>query len=584
MARPQSTGVQPPDVYIAALRDKGRTLRAKYRGKPFDLAARLGIKLPEKPVVKMIRIGVLTEEEAVEKYGPIEPGIRELVEDLCLFKEDSAVAVATRGGGKSQSASFVEFYLVFVEGFDALNLGGSEFQAQQVYAYLVNYIESDPFWKTLIKTGEPQQERTDLKDGNWIQILAASSKSTRSRHAGGGGGKQRGGFLAIDEEAEAEPEHVNAALSTINTADPSVNLRCSTFHKAVGTFKELVDKHKEMGYKLYKWTIFDVAKPCDCPLDKVGCQSEEKCFREDHVEKFIDPETGREEERVIHKSYCGGVAKYSDGWIPMKTILATWRRMGRNHAQWEVEAMGSRPTTAGFVIKDPTWHAKNTTTESPAELYREGFPLSVLVDWGATAAGLEVWQEQVLPSGKERHVLLECDQVEEAGVNQIVGAVMGYVNKYRNSFIEVAADIGGGGNYLNPYLRDMGIQVRDVNFNQEKEAGVAAWNILNEGGKLVIPAEFVLFHEQVGQWRRNKAGKIDKGNDHLCDAAICYFSKFIERMGLSHIRIVPVVFSANGSSPTNDQTLAERMGISMTPHTMSDARAPVVVTLGGKSR
>jgi hypothetical protein len=192
MPRPKSTGVLPAEAFRDALQDKGRTLRAKYKGKPLELAARLGVNLPEKPVVRMINLGVITEEEAIERFGPIEKGLKELVEDVCLLHVDSAVAVATRGGGKSFGVSFIEFYLVFVESFDALNLGGSEFQAQQVYSYIQKYVESDPFWKTLIKGEETQQERTELKDGNWIQILAASPKSVRSRHAGGGGGKSRG--------------------------------------------------------------------------------------------------------------------------------------------------------------------------------------------------------------------------------------------------------------------------------------------------------------------------------------------------------------------------------------------------------
>jgi hypothetical protein len=322
----------------------------------------------------------------------------------------------------------------------------------------------------------------------------------------------------------------------------------------------------DMGYTMYRWDIFDVAKSCDCPLDKVGCQSEEVCFREDHIEKYNDPETGEEKERVLHKAYCGGRAKYAQGHIPMTTILSGWKRINRNHSQWEVESMGSRPTASGFVIKDQTKFAANLIKKHPQDLYISGFAASVVVDWGTTAAGLEVWQEQVTPAGRQKHVMLECDQIEEAGINQIIGAVVGYIAKYRESFIEVAADIGGGGNYLNPYLRDMGYQVRDVNFNQEKEAAVAAWNIYNEGEGIVVPSEFDLFSTQVRGWKRNKMGKIDKGNDHLCDAAVCYFSKFIEQMGLSHIRAIPVTFNTGGSGERSSSGNAHRTpDVGMTP-------------------
>jgi hypothetical protein len=87
--------------------------------------------------------------------------------------------------------------------------------------------------------------------------------------------------------------------------------------------------------------------------------------------------------------------------------------------------MGSRPTASGFVIKDQTKFAANLVKKHPADLYVPGFAASVVVDWGTTAAGLEVWQEQVTPSGRQKHVMLECEQIEEAGINQIIGAVIG---------------------------------------------------------------------------------------------------------------------------------------------------------------
>src|SRR5205085_6669688 len=126
----------------------------------------------------------------------------------------------------------------------------------------VSFLDSDPFWKALID-GEPMRERTDTTEKAWIRVLAASNKSTRSPHAGGkkkfkGKIVVRGGILVIDEEAEADPKIVGASLGTINTARPSVNVRCSTFHNAVGSFAEVVDNHKKMGYKLYRWSVFDV--------------------------------------------------------------------------------------------------------------------------------------------------------------------------------------------------------------------------------------------------------------------------------------------------------------------------------------
>lgn len=570
----QPAAPRGPGAFLEVLRDPGRNLKEKYKGKPLELAERFGIKLPRKPVLVMIELGVITEEEAQERFGNIQPGLRELVEDVCLLRERNAVAVANRGGGKSYGVSFIEFYLWMILDFDALNLGGSELQADQVYQYLLGYIESDPFWLTLLRT-DPQRERTYKQNDAWVRVLTASQKSVRSPHAGGHRkGLTRGGVLVIDEEAEAEKDIVEAALPTINTARPSVSVRCSTFHNLEGSFQEVVDNHEEMGYKLYRWDIFDVAERCDC----VGeCQSPEPCFREDHWEDYIDPDTGEAARKLVHRAYCGGRAMYSDGWVLMSEIVTLWKRMRRNHSRWEVEAMGSRPSSAGFVIKDLLAYSDNITTETGEELYVPGNPVTITVDWGTGNAAVEVWQQQF--GGK--HVQLHAELLKDNNETQIMGVILGYAVRYGHDLLEVAADIGGGGNYLNPKLRyEHRLPVRDVNFAEEKEAAVAAWNIMNEAGEVLIPAEHEEMHHQVRNWKR-KSGRIQKGNDHLCDAAICYFAKFINELGLSTIRVPPRTFSTNGDVRDRGQVVSVRPS---STGRGGRPRVPVARGIGGASK
>lgn len=552
-----------------------KNLKKKYKNDPIGLAEKLGLKLPRKPVLVMIEAGVITEEEAKERFGSVEPGIREFVEQVCTLECKNAVAVGPRGGGKSFGVSFIEFFLWMILDFDALNLGGSELQADQVYQYLIGYIESDPYWSTQLRT-DPQRERTYKENDAWVRVLTASSKSVRSPHAGGlRKGMIRGGILVIDEEAEAEKDIVEAALPTINTARPSVSCRVSTFHNLEGSFQEVVDNHEEMGYSLFRWDIFDVAERCDC----VGsCQSPEPCFREDHVEKYIDSETGEEETRLIHKAYCGGKAMYASGWVLMSEIVTLWRRMRRNHSRFEVEAMGSRPSSAGFVIKDLREFKKNVVEVDAASLYVPmAGSITVCVDWGFHNAGVEVWQAQSF--GK--HVLLHADFLQEAGETQILGLILGYCSRYAESFKEIAADIGGGGNYLNNKLREeQRLPVRDVNFQTEKEGAVAVFNILNEGNDVVIPEEHEDFISQMKQWKRSKQGHIQKGNDHMCDASVCYFSAYIDQFGITRPRLLPRSFSANGNVREGGRQVSAKP--SSKNLTGRRPRAPVVRTLRRK--
>lgn len=570
MAARREPTIEGPEAYLTAVRDSGVALRQRFKGLPIELAQRLGLMLPRKPVQVMKELGVYDPE----RHGPDTPGLRDLIFDVCTLSVTSAAVVGPRGGGKSQGVSFIEFYLVFIEMFDALNLGGSELQADQVYRYLLEYIESDHYWQQLVK-GAPMRERTDTLDGAWIRVLAASQKSVRSPHAGGKkrGGRLAGGILVIDEEAEADEGIVDAALPTINTARPSVNVRSSTFHNAEGSFAELIENHEEMGYRLYQWDVFDICEPCDCVG---GCEHVEPCFREDHMEKFIDPETNTEVERVVHRAYCGGRSMYANGWMPQEEISKLWLRSKRNHGKWEVEAMGSRPAIGGHVVKSRK-HFDANIVEVPAhELYVRGSPTDICVDWGTNAGSIEVWQHQP----HDRVVLIEAEMVEEAGPTEMVGKIVATWNRYIDTIREIRADIGGGGNYMNKLLvEEHRLTVVDVVFSEVKEAAVAAMNIYNDSSRMVIPREHAEFIRQARKWRR-KNGRIVKGDDHMCDGAVCYFSRFIDELGLQHIRIGPRVLGTGPMPKTESQAMA---GTSVAIRNTGMApRIPVVRAFGRK--
>lgn len=577
---PREQTIESPASFLEAVRNPAIDMRAQYMDDPEALMELLDLKLPRKPLQVMKEMGLYDEE----RDGPITPGLRDMVLEVCSGEVESAAAVGPRGGGKSQGVSFIEFFLVFMKMYDALNLGGSELQADQVYKYLVQYIETDPFWRSLV-IGESMRSETHTVDSAWIRVLTASQKSVRSPHAGGRkprtarhpNGRMAGGILVIDEEAEADEDIVDAALPTINTARPSVNVRCSTFHNAEGSFADLIADHVEMGYKLYRWDIFDIMERCECGPD--GCESSEKCFREDHTEKFIDPETGEEKEKVVHKAYCGGRARYAEGWLPLSEAEKLWRRMKRSHSRWEVEAMGSRPSTKGHVIKDHVKWASNKVTSTGAQLYVPGGPIEICVDWGTVAAGISVWQQQFTG-----HACLYAEEMKEAGQAQIFGKILELYDLFPECQT-VAADIGGGGNYLNKSLREeYGINVRDVNFQTEKEAAAAAWNALNEAEQLMVPGEFVDFHKQVQNWKRSKKSqRIEKGNDHICDSGICYFSKFIDEMGLSHVRVPPATM--NTATETSLEAMMRRGDHNEVPVELSGpGRIAMAVAVGRRKR
>ena len=132
---------------------------------------------------------------------------------------------------------------------------------------------------------------------------------------------------------------------------------------------------------------------------------------------------------------------------------------------------------------------------------------------------------------------------------------------------------------MNISLReDNYLPTEDVVFSEVKEAAAAAWNVYNEQNKVVYPLEFQEFHDQVKNWKR-KNGRIMKVNDHLCDASICYFSKFIDRLGLNNIRVLPRSFHSDGR-----QTISPAEAAREKSHGNQLPPTAMVRTIGRKDR
>ncbi|GAI38965.1 unnamed protein product, partial [marine sediment metagenome] len=222
------------------------------------------------------------------------PMFKQLFQELYSFQVHKAVALGPRGGGKTFGAALLATAFFLFKDFDVGIVAGSETQALTLFGYITEWLDL---------AGDEEQfgdavERvrcSDLvgKTGNRIVAKTASAKSIRGMHLGRG---KRGALLIIDEEAETDEDVMRAARFVVRTAKPATILRMSTYHKLTGSFPNLVENHKELGYKLYRWDSFDIAKPC--PYECAACPVPE--FRE---------------------KYCKGKAKQTHGWIDVAEIV-----------------------------------------------------------------------------------------------------------------------------------------------------------------------------------------------------------------------------------------------------------------------
>jgi len=72
------------------------------------------------------------------------------------------------------------------------------------------------------------------------------------------------------------------------------------------------------------------------------------------------------------------------------------------------------------------------------------------------------------------------------------------------------------------------MNVVEVNFQTQKEGAAGAWNSYIEREMCKMDPKFKQFRDRAKNWSRGRDGKIKKGDDHECDAGLCFFSKFAE--------------------------------------------------------
>ncbi|TKJ43435.1 hypothetical protein CEE36_03625 [candidate division TA06 bacterium B3_TA06] len=426
---------------------------------------------------------------------------KRLFDDLYSLKTRKAVVLAPRGGGKTFGAALLATAFFLFKDFDVGIIAGSETQALTLFSYIAE-------WLALPETEESidRLRRSDLVgiDGNRIVAKTASARSIRGMHLGRG---KRGALLIIDEEAEADEDVVRAARYTVRTADPALILRSSTYHRLVGSFARLVEDHKSQGYELYRWSSFDIAKPC--PYDCKSCPVNE--FR---------------------SRYCKGKAKESDGWIEADEIIGEWQ--DTNRETFEVEVMGMRPASAGCVI-DPQAIDRAVIKEGEVRddvCYGGCYG----IDWGFAGMTAVV----VLGIKGDAVHVLHTEAFHRHGIDTIVQRLKELRDRF--GLREVYADSSHP--FENLRLRDEGFAVwgpsspssetLGVPFVSFKEEGVAILSYLFEKGRIRIPERHTTLIRQLRTWRRDAQGHIIKKADHFPDALISAMMKLkLQGIGVS---------------------------------------------------
>lgn len=398
-------------------------------------------------------------------------------------------------------------------------MGGSLVQAEIVYNYFGECAAIHPSILSEEIVGTVTMTETQARAGHTFSCVTASPKQVRGKHPD---------TLISDETCETSDELMESALPMVNDSPNPMVVMASTFHKIFGIFAETWDNAEERGYLRIQWDIFDVMQSFPANAWEEGLLRDGTPIRNiGGIEKLKAMSTGR----------CGD----PEGWIPLENVIQAWREKP-SESWFEVEYMGSRPSTEGLVLKpeDVDRAVYDSSVETKYK-YVTGATVVIGIDWGFSSmtAVTEVmgWKDQVC-------VLLDNVNYTQTESEIIIKDVVQKVKDHGIRFIYADS----AGKFENAALQsalareNLPCKVVEVVFSKEKEGMLGNLRAHFERSKMKLPKKFRDAYYQLKNYRYQEGtDKPVKKDDHVPDSLMCALQHFI--LGV-HSRPLPMTESA----------------------------------------
>lgn len=423
--------------------------------------------------------------------------IRQAYAKIWSGKYNRIIIKAPRGGGKSKMLGTVGFDLWYFKNRSVVTMGGSFVQAEIVYGYFTEYCDIDASISEHV-AGDVTMTETKAVEGHTFSCVTASPKQVRGKHPD---------VLISDETCESSDELIHSALPMVNDSPHPLVIMASTFHKVFGIFQETWDEAEERGYLRIQWDIFDVCKP----------------FAADFWDR---PEIAKVQGIEKLKAHAKGRTGDPDGWIPIENVVQGWKE--RPTDDWfEVEYLGSRPSTAGLVLKPEDIDRSLFDSKLDTRYdYVRGATCVLGIDWGFSTMTAVVELMQHLD---DVVVMKHNKNYTQVASEDIIKDVLVKVREHGIRMIYADS----AGKFENVALRNalakegLPCAVIEVVFGTEKEGMLGNLRAHFERSKIKIPRKFKEAYWQLKRYRyKEGTDKPVKENDHIPDALMCALQHF----------------------------------------------------------
>lgn len=415
---------------------------------------------------------------------------------------------APRGGGKSRMLGTAGFDLWYLKGRKVVAMGGSLAQANIVYGYFQSDCALHPSVADYIAGGDKgiNIQKTTSIQGADFACVPASPKQVRGKHPD---------VLISDETCETSDELIDSATPMVNDSEHPLIVMASTFHKVFGRFAETWDNAEQMGYHRISWDIFDVCKEFAPDFWENGIlQDGKRVASIQGIEKL--------------KKHAAGRTGDTDGWIRVENIVQAWREKP-SESWFEVEYLGSRPSTAGLVLNPEDVDAAFYDDEKEKRFgWIPGATSVIGIDWGystmTSVSELMGYRDQTVS-------LIDQKNYHQDPSAEIIADVVAIVKAHGTRLIYADS----AGKFENVALQAalnearLGCRVIEVVFSKEKEGMVGNLRAHFERRKFKAPRRFKDAFYQLKNYRfQEGSDKPVKKDDHVPDSIMC---------GLQHYKL-----------------------------------------------
>ena len=402
---------------------------------------------------------------------------------------------APRKGGKTILVAIVAVWLTLRDQtFRFFIVSGSEAQAKWLYDYCRTILsptgpqfrERRAFFRQFLKR-EPKNQITEYKAGGWIMYTAATSKKVNAPTSDAVGMDE---FVLIPDQIVQEAWPMNRSskkpmrflLSTATDGKENTD-----------AFLDILDDCEpgrplhEKGWLKFEWTS----------EDSPHLNTEAALEDAESAAYFLSDD-------MYHTQYEGGLPKRAGRIFPRTFIREAF--------------VAPDPDNPGFLLDGTPYDPDNLQFEGDA---KGG------IDWGFDHDTVFIEGYRAL-GGK----IPVMKMVVGNGTSPSDWADQAEKDALEHAIYEWYADASGA--FQNQEIRDRGFRVISRAFQRQtygKEWMIGVTYFWLSKRKFVIPdtPEFAPLKRQLLKWKRSGDGKPKKGDDHCCDAFICFASAYDPR-------------------------------------------------------